>query len=141
MRQWLAGYMLLIAAGIAILVSVFLPWGTLESPASNFYAIELGLWGPAVTAAVTGVVLIAFGAMRTMWAGLVGLVAVFVVTILLLSIHSEMYQAIQGVVPGIALGETTHVTGYGFSVLFVAGALAGFAGITIAVQTAPKVVK
>ncbi len=139
MKRWLAGYLMIMAAGASLLIATLLPWAQVGEAPKVFYALQLHLYEPLVMAVVTGACLIAFGAMRTMWAALAGLVGAFAAGMTIVMIHGAIYVGLHVAAPALALGETTHVTGYGVAVMFAAGVLAGTGGLVTAVQAAPKV--
>lgn len=139
-KRWYAGYLMCIAAGVTVLMATAMPWAQLESPAVSYDAVQLQLYKPLAFALVTGVALIAFGLMRTMWAAFVALGAAFMATIVSLMIHEDVYVGLSLVQPNLALGQAPHVTGFGVAVMFAAGMLAGAAGLVIAVQAAPPAI-
>jgi hypothetical protein len=140
MERMGAGFLLLIAAGVTILISAMLPWGQLSQPAVTFTALQMHLYTPFAFDIITGLTLIGFALARTMWAGFVGISAAFVAAITVLMIDGNIYVGLHAVAPTLALGEVTHVTGFGVAVLFAGGLMAGFAGAVTAIQTAPEVI-
>lgn len=139
MKRWLAGYLMIIAAGVSLLIAAALPWAQVGEPALLFSAFQLHLYEPLIVVVATGVFLIAFGATRTMWAALAGLVGAFAAGMTIVMIHGAIYVGLHVAAPSLTLGETVHVTGYGVAVMFAAGMLAGVGGLITAVQAAPKV--
>ncbi len=139
MKRWLAGYLMIVAAGVSLLIAAALPWAQVGDPPMAFNALQLHLYEPLAFVVVTGTCLIAFGAARTMWSALAGLVGAFAAGMTIVMVHGAIYVGLHAAAPALALGETVHVTGYGVAVMFAAGMLAGAGGFVTAVQAAPKV--
>jgi hypothetical protein len=136
-KRWNAGYLMCVASGLTMIIAAAMPWAQLDSPPVTYNALQLQLYKPLTFALVTGVALVVFGLMRTMWSAFVALLGAFMATITSLMIHEDVYAGLQVVRPGIALGQAAHVTGFGVAALFAAGMLAGAAGLITAVQAAP----
>lgn len=135
-----AGHLILIAAGVTWLAGAVLPWAQVAGFSATYSALQLHMYTGFVVATTAGASLVVVGASARWWAGFVGLGAAFASAICVLAIHADAYIALRVVAPTLALGEVTHVTGYGVAVLFAGGLLAGAGGMVTAVQTAPKVV-
>lgn len=140
MERMGAGFLLLIAAGLTVLISAVLPWAQLDQPAVTYTALQMHLYTPFVFAVLTGLTLIGFALARTMWAAFVGIAAAFAAAITVLMIDGDIYVGLHTVAPSLALGEVVHVTGFGVAVLFAGGLMAGLAGAVTAIQTAPEVI-
>jgi hypothetical protein len=139
-KKWHGGYLMCIAAGVTMLVAAFMPWAQLDAPPATYTAFEMRMWEPLAFTVLTGAALVIFGALRTMWSAFVAMGGAFAATITTLMIHENVYVGLRVVQPGLALGQTTHVTGFGVAALFAAGMLAGAAGLITAVQAAPVAV-
>ena len=139
-RRWEAGYLMLIAAGITLLAGILFPWARVDSAGRDFYAMQLRLYTPLVTTIVLGLALIAAGFTRNLWAALVGLVAAFGATLVVLMIHTDVYTGLAAAAPLLAVADAAHVTGMGIDIIWAAGLLAGVGGFITFLQAAPKVV-
>lgn len=140
MKRQEAGFLLLLAAGITMLIGAFVPWAQLEHPPATFDALRMQMYGPFTVAIVTGLLIVGFALARTMWAALVGLGATFVAMLLILTLHADVYSGINVAVPGITYDSASHLTGFGVAVFFAAALLAGAGAMITVVQTSPKVV-
>lgn len=137
MRQWLAGDLTALAAGITFLIAAVLPWAQPNS-ITFLSAWSLQLWGPLAVIVVCGLLLVAASATRSLATAFLGIVIPFVATITVLSVHDGLYYGLARLGYG-ASGDAAHVLGYGVSVMLFAGLLSGAGGFVTFVQRQPKV--
>jgi Cu+-exporting ATPase len=139
-KRWGAGYLMVFAAGVVMLIGAMMPWGMVDPFRVEFWAPQMHMYLPLGLTIATGVTLIAVSLRRTLWAGLAGLISAFVATLIVLMIHGDAYVGLLAAAPHLALGEILNVTGYGPMVIWVGGFLGGLAGPVTFLQTSPRVV-
>lgn len=131
-KQWRAGDLMSVAAGVTLMVCAFLPWADVEG--DQFSGLAMRMYRPFGFALLAGALLVAFGLARTPWAGVAGLAVSFASAVVVLWIRSGVHGGLVEVVgvPAAAIGP--NVGGYGEYALFAAGALAGAAGVVTVIQ-------
>jgi P-type Cu+ transporter len=139
-KRWGAGYTMVFAAGVLMLIGAMMPWGMVDQYRLEYWAPQMRMYLPLGLTVVTGITLIAMSLRRTLWAGLAGLLSAFVATLIVLMIHGEVYVGLLAAAPHLALGEIVNVNGYGPMVIWIGGFLGGLAGPVTFLQTSPKVI-
>jgi Cu+-exporting ATPase len=139
-KRFGAGYLMVFAAGVVMLIGAMMPWGMVDSYRVEFWAPQMNMYPALGLTIVTGIALIVASLRRTLWAGLAGLASAFVATLIVLMIHGDAYVGLLAAAPHLALGEIVNVTGYGPMVIWIGGFLGGLAGPVTFLQTSPKVV-
>jgi hypothetical protein len=134
-KDWRAGDLLCVSAGLAVLLSAALPWVQVEDPPAVLGALVLRMYEPLALLILVGMGLVAVGAVRTVWSALVAIASTLGIAIALLMIA----EGAQGALDAYAPGFTAHANGFGVSVLVAAGLLAGVGGVVTAIQREPKV--
>lgn len=136
MKEWRAGDLMCVSAGVAVLSAAGMPWVQVADPPAALGAVVLGMYEPLVLVGAIGVVLIVSGLMRTLWSALVALASSFAIAIAIIMISEGAAGALQAYAPGVV----GHGNGLGVSTLLAAGLLSGLGGVVIAIQREPGVV-
>lgn len=134
-----AGFLLLIAAAITMLIGAVVPWAQLAEPPVTFSALQMHLYAPFVVAVATALLLIGLALARSLWAAFAGLISTVTMGIVALTIHSDVYAGLRIAAPLLHYGDASHTTGFGVAVMFVAGLMAGAGGFITVVQVQPSV--
>ena len=137
-REWTAGYVLCVSAGVVMILAAFLPWGSTITPPRMYTAIELRFFAPFFATLLMGAALVVVGLLRRSWAAAVAMAGAFGAGIMMLMIHGDLYGRLTAA--GAHLGaDLGHPYGFGVAVFLANGVLAFAAAVAISVESEPAI--